>query len=126
MIDLIAIAALGLMGIIGFFALIFIDAIFLWVGTKFAGIDKASFSKSIICVFVLIVLSAISVSFLGPLGILGTIISFIVTLWVVKALYGTSWGKAFLALILAFIAFIVLSVVLLALLGVGLSNLGIF
>ncbi|KYC53387.1 MAG: hypothetical protein AMQ22_00284 [Candidatus Methanofastidiosum methylothiophilum] len=126
MIDLIAIAALGLIGIIGFFALIFLDAIFLWMGTKFAGIEKASFSKAIICVFVLIVLSAISVSLLGPLGILGTIISFIVTLWVVKALYGTSWGKAFLALILAFIAFIVLSVILLALLGVGLSNLGIF
>lgn len=126
MIDLIAIAALGLIGIIGFVALVFLDAIFLWLGTKFAGIDKASFSKSIICVFVLIVISAISASFLGPLGILGTIISFIVTLWVVKALYGTSWGKAFLALILAFIAFIVLSVILLALLGVGLSNLGIF
>jgi len=44
----------------------------------------------------------------------------------VKSLYGTSWGKAFLALILAFVAFIVLSVVLLALFGVGLSNLGIF
>jgi len=126
MIDLIAIAALGLIGIIGLLVLIFLDAIFLWMGTKFAGIDKASFSKAIICVFVLIVLSAILVSLLGPLGFLGTIISFVVTLWVVKALYGTSWGKAFLALILAFIAFIVLSVVLLALLGVGLSNLGIF
>ena len=96
------------------------------MGTKFAGIDKASFGKAIIGVFVMIVLSAILGSLLGPLGILGIILSFIVTLWAVKALYGTSWSKAFLALILAFIAFIVLSVVLLALLGVGLSNLGIF
>ena len=126
MIDLIAIAALGLIGIIGFVALVFLDAIFLWLGTKFAGIDKASFGKAIIAVFIMIVLSAILGSLLGPLGILGIILSFIVTLWAVKALYGTSWGKAFLALILAFIAFIVLSVVLLALLGVGLSNLGIF
>lgn len=126
MFDLIAIAALGIIGIIGFVALIFLDAIFLWIGTKFAGIDKASFGKAIIGVFVLIVLSAILVSLLGPLGLFGTIISFIVTLWVVKVLYGTSWGKAFLALILAFVAFIVLSAVLLALLGVGLSNLGIF
>ncbi|NYT13014.1 MAG: hypothetical protein GKC01_00730 [Candidatus Methanofastidiosa archaeon] len=126
MIDLIAIGALGLIGIIGFVALVLIDAIFLWIGTKFAGIDKASFGKAIIGVIVLIVLSAISGSVLGPFGILGVILSFIVTLWAVKALYGTSWGKAFLALILAFIAFIVLSVVLLALLGTGLSNLGIF
>ncbi len=126
MIDLIAIGALGLTGIIGFVALVLIDAIFLWIGTKFAGIDKASFGKAIIGVIVLIVLSAISGSVLGPFGILGVILSFIVTLWAVKALYGTSWGKAFLALILAFIAFIVLSVVLLALLGTGLSNLGIF
>lgn len=126
MIDLIAIGALGLIGIIGFVALVFIDAIFLWIGTKFAGIDKASFGKAIIGVIVLIVLSAILGSVLGPFGILGVILSFIVTLWAVKALYGTSWGKAFLALILAFIAFIVLSVVLLALLGTGLSNLGIF
>lgn len=126
MIDLIAIGALGLIGIIGFVALVFIDAIFLWIGTKFAGIDKASFGKAIIGVIVLIVLSAILGSVLGSFGILGVILSFIVTLWAVKALYGTSWGKAFLALILAFIAFIVLSVVLLALLGMGLSNLGIF
>ena len=126
MIDLIAIAALGLIGIIGFVALVFLDAIFLWLGTKFAGIDKASFGKAIIGVFVMIVLSVILGSLLGPLGFLGIILSFIVTLWAVKSLYGTSWGKAFLALILAFIAFIVLSVVLLALLGVGLSNLGIF
>ncbi|NPV50268.1 MAG: hypothetical protein HPY60_03610 [Candidatus Methanofastidiosum sp.] len=126
MIDLIAIGALGLTGIIGFVALVLIDAIFLWIGTKFAGIDKASFGKAIIGVIVLIVLSSILGSVLGPFGILGVILSFIVTLWAVKALYGTSWGKAFLALILAFIAFIVLSVVLLALLGTGLSNLGIF
>jgi hypothetical protein len=125
MIDLIAIGALGLVGIIGFVALVFIDAIFLWIGTKFAGIDKASFGKALIGVIVLIVLSAILSSVLGPFGILGVILSFIVTLWAVKSLYGTSWGKAFLALILAFIAFIVLSVVLLALLGMGLSNLGI-
>ena len=126
MIDLIAIGALGLTGIIGFVALVLIDAIFLWIGTKFAGIDKASFGKAIIGVIVLIVLSSILGSVLGPFGILGVILSFVVTLWAVKALYGTSWGKAFLALILAFIAFIVLSVVLLALLGTGLSNLGIF
>ncbi|MDY1590999.1 MAG: hypothetical protein RBS85_02375 [Methanofastidiosum sp.] len=126
MIDLIAIAALGFIGIIGFVALVFLDAIFLWLGTKFAGIDQASFGKAIIGVFIMIVLSAILGSLLGPLGILGIILSFIVTLWAVKVLYGTSWGKAFLALILAFVAFIVLSVVLLALFGVGLSNLGIF
>ena len=126
MIELIAIGALVLTGIIGFVALVLIDAIFLWIGTKFAGIDKASFGKAIIGVIVLIVLSSILGSVLGPFGILGVILSFVVTLWAVKALYGTSWGKAFLALILAFIAFIVLSVVLLALLGTGLSNLGIF
>jgi len=80
MIDLIAIAALGLIGIIGFVALVFLDAIFLWLGTKFAGIDKASFGKAIIGVFIMIVLSAILGSLLGPLGILGIILSFIVTL----------------------------------------------
>ncbi|KYC45716.1 MAG: hypothetical protein APG12_01070 [Candidatus Methanofastidiosum methylothiophilum] len=122
-IDLIAVGALGLIGIIGFVALVFIDAIFLWIGTKFAGIEKASFGKAIIGVLVLIVLSAILGSVLGPLGFLGIILSFIITLWAVKTLYGTSWGKAFLSLILAFI---VLAVVLLALLGVGLSSLGVF
>lgn len=126
MISLITIAALGFVGIIGFIALVVIDSIFLWIGTKIARIDKASFGKAILAVIIMMVLSAILAFALGPLGFIGILLSFLVTLWVVKTWYDTSWGKAFLALIIAFVAFIVLSITLLIVLGYGISNLGIF
>jgi len=126
LISLIAIAALGFVGIIGFIALVAIDAIFLWIGTKIAGIDKASFGRAILAVIIMMVLSVILGSALGPLGFIGILLSFVITLWVVKTWYDTSWGKAFLALIIAFIAFIVLSIALLIALGYGISNLCIF
>lgn len=126
MISLITIAALGFVGIIGFIALVAIDSIFLWIGTKIARIDKASFGKAILAVIIMMVLSVILGSALGPLGFIGILLSFFVTLWVVKTWYDTSWGKAFLALIIAFVAFIVLSIALLIVLGYGISNLGIF
>lgn len=126
MFDLFALSAIGLFGIMAIFFIIFIDAIFLWVGTKLSGIEKSSFGKAILCVFVLIVLSAILGSILGSMGFIGAILSFVVTLWVVKSLYDTSWTKSFFALLLAFIAFLVLVAVFFLLLGIGLSGLAIF
>lgn len=111
MLNTITIGGIWNISIIGLIVLILISAIFLWIGAKFAGIDDSSYVNAIIGVVVLIVLSVILGSFFGSLGIIGTIISFIVALWVVKTLYGTSWTKAFIALILAYIAFIVLSAI---------------
>ena len=118
MLDTLAIGGMWNVGIIGLIVLILISAIFLWIGAKFAGIDDSSYWKAILGVVVLIVLSAILGSFFGSLGLIGTIISFVVALWVVKSIYGISWTKAFLALIIAYIAFIVLSAIF--------SNLAIF
>lgn len=77
------------------YCLVVIDSIFLWIGTKIARIDKASFGKAILAVIIMMVLSAILGSALGPLGFIGILLSFLVTLWVVKTWYDTSWGKAF-------------------------------
>jgi len=111
MLNAINIGGMWNVGIIGFIVLILISAIFLWIGVKLAGIGDSSYVNAIIGVVVLIVLSAILGSFFGSLGLLGTIISFIVALWVVKSIYSTSWTKAFLALILAYIAFIVFAAI---------------
>ena len=118
MLDTLAIGGMWNVGIIGLIVLILIDAIFLWIGAKFAGIDDSSYWKAILGVVVLIALSAILGSFFSSLGLIGTIISFVVALWVVRSIYETSWLKAFLALILAYIAFIVLTAIF--------SNLAIF
>jgi hypothetical protein len=118
MLNTFAIGGMWNVGIIGLVILILLDALFLWIGAKFAGIDDSSYWKAILGVVVLIVLSAILGSFFGSLGLIGTIISFVVALWVVKSIYETSWLKAFLALILAYIAFMVLTAIF--------SNLAIF
>jgi len=111
MLNAITIGGMWSVGIIGLIVLILLDAIFLWIGAKFAGIGDSSYVNAIVGVVVLVVLSAILGSFFGSLGLIGTIISFVVALLVVKSIYGTSWTKAFLALIIAYIAFIVLSAI---------------
>jgi len=111
MLNAITIGGMWSVGIIGLIVLILISAIFLWIGAKIVGIGDSSYVNAIVGVVVLVVLSAILGSFFGTLGLIGTIISFIVALWVVKSIYGTSWTKAFLALVIAYIAFIVLSAI---------------
>jgi len=118
MLNTFAIGGMWNVGIIGLVVLVLLDALFLWIGAKFAGINDSSYWKAILGVVVLIVLSAILGSFFGSLGLIGTIISFVVALWTIKSIYETSWLKAFLALILAYVAFMVLAAIF--------SNLTIF
>jgi hypothetical protein len=118
MLNTFAIGGMWNVGIIGLVVLVLLDALFLWIGAKFAGINDSSYWKAILGVVVLIVLSAILGSFFGSLGLIGTIISFVVALWAIKSIYETSWLKAFLALILAYVAFMVLAAIF--------SNLTIF
>ncbi|MCC7572273.1 MAG: hypothetical protein KO464_02665 [Candidatus Methanofastidiosum sp.] len=120
----------GFGSIVGFIFLLLIGAIFIWLGTKLAGIEKASYGKAIICALVLSIASSIlgvllnslkaSMGFFGSL--LAPLISLLATLWVIKSIYDTSWGKAFVAWILVFVVIAIL--IIMGAIGIaGLSSL---
>ena len=115
-------AALGT-GILVVVALsIVLGGFFMWAGAKMAGIPNATFGKSIwaaIAVSFVTWIIAIVFSIVPVIGtLIGFIIGVLVALIVIKSIYDTSAGKAFLAWLFNIISQI-LALVIAAALGVG-------
>ncbi len=115
-------AALGT-GILVVVALsIVLGGFFMWAGAKMAGISNATFGKSVwaaIAVSFVTWIIAIVFSIVPVIGtLIGFIIGVLVALIVIKSIYGTSAGKAFLAWLFNIIAQI-LAIVIAASLGIG-------
>lgn len=94
-------AAMGLLGMLTVAVLVVvIDSFFLHVGAKLAGVRRARFGKavqaSIACALSTLLL-ALLFSWI-PVGgtALGFLIGLLLTIAVIQAVYGTSFGKAFL------------------------------
>jgi hypothetical protein len=115
-------AALGT-GILVVFALsIIIAGLFMWAGAKMAGIQNATLGKSIgaaIAVSLVTWIIAVVFSILPVIGtFIGFIVGLIIALFVIKSIFNTTMGKAFLAWIFNIFAQI-LAIVLSIALGVG-------
>ncbi|WP_456374854.1 hypothetical protein [Methanocaldococcus sp.] len=94
---------------------IVIEGIFLYLGCKIVNIKNATLLKSIIAVIAGKILSFIAflfieIVFLGhSIGIvIGIIMGIFVYIYVIKSIFDTSWGKAFLAWIIAVVVEIVI------------------
>lgn len=98
-----------------------ISAFLLWIGTKLAGIHNASFGKAVAAALISIVVLAIvraAGSYIPLLkGIIGWVIGILVSVYIIKAVFDTSWGKAFLAWILYIVA-VIMAVVIAAAFGI--------
>jgi len=100
----------GAGSLIFFLLVLVLSAFFLWIGTKLAGIHHASMGKSLIVavvsMVVLAVLNAVLsvVRFFG--GILGFFLGILVTVFIIKVVFNTSWSKALLAWVLYIVAVI--------------------
>ena len=110
-------------GILVVFALaIIISGFFMWVGAKMAGIPKATFGKAIgaaIAVSLATWLIAVVFSIVPFIGtIVGFIVGLLVSLFLIKSIFSTTMGKAFLAWLFNIFAQILAIVVSIAL-GVG-------
>ena len=108
-------AGLGL-GLIAFLVLaLLISAFFLWIGAKLAGIREASFGKAILAALVSVVALALLQIVLSLIprigGTLGLLLGILVSIYVIKAVFDTGWGKAILAWILYIVAIIVAGII---------------
>jgi hypothetical protein len=108
-------AGLGV-GLIAFLVLaLLISAFFLWIGAKLAGIRGASFGKAVLAALVSVAALAILEIVLSLIprigGTLGLLLGILVSIYVIKAVFDTGWGKAILAWILYIAAIIVAGII---------------
>ena len=80
---------------------VLLSAFFIWIGAKMAFIPKASFGRAIMaaiaCGMGSFLLSGVLL-FFPPVGpIMGQVIGIMLSLFIIKAIFETSFGKAFLA-----------------------------
>ena len=107
-----------------FVAATVISAVFIWIGTKIAGVSGATFGKAfwaaIVTSFTVWALTGIASTLFGFGTIAGWILGVLITLGLLKWIYKTTWGKSFLTWIFCGLAQVLVLVVaiVLALTGV--------
>jgi hypothetical protein len=99
-----------------------VSAIFIWFGAKIAGISGATFIRSFWAALLTSVLvwalTGIGSALFGIGAIAGWFMGLFVTLFILKSVFHTTWGKAFLAWIFHGLAqLLVLGVVILLVLA---------
>lgn len=104
------IAGVGIAVLLLLILLLVIAAFFLWIGAKLAGIQNATFGKAVVAALVSVIALAVLqvitsiIPFLG--GLVGFLLGILVSIYIIKAVFDTSWGKALLAWILYVVAII--------------------
>ncbi len=110
---------LGIALLIFFVLGLAISAFFLWIGTKLARISDASFKKAIIAAFIsmiaLVILIVVARPYTGNL--IGFFLGIVVSICIIKVIYGTPWKKAFLAWVLYILA-VIAAIVIIVVLGI--------
>ncbi len=102
---------------------IVVGALFLYLGAAVAGIENRSFGKAVgafvVSWLVVTILTAIF-SFVPLIGtILGFIVGIILSVLIVKSMFKTSSGKAFIALLIAWVLSIVAGFIVILIFGVS-------
>ena len=84
-----------------------IAGFFIWVGAKLAGINQVTMGKSVLAA----IACSVSLWFLTGVffffPVIGFLIGHFVCLWIIKSIFDTTYGKAFLAWIFHFAAQII-------------------
>ncbi|ACS33809.1 hypothetical protein [Thermococcus gammatolerans] len=109
--------AIGVLGIIVFLIALFVAGLFLYFGAKIVGIEDATIGKSMIAVLGGGILEAI----LSIVPVIGWLLGIIGYIWVIKAVFNTTWLKAFLAWIMTIVVVIITAFVLGAIIGLSIS-----
>ncbi|MHC1598333.1 MAG: hypothetical protein ACXQS3_02105 [Candidatus Methanofastidiosia archaeon] len=97
-------------------------ALFIWFGAKVASIKNASYGKAFSAAIAITIFTAILNMIFVALnivtnGIIGILIGILVAIWVIKSIFSTNWGKAFIAWIFAVVGAILLGIFLIVVLG---------
>ena len=101
-----------------------VNSLFVWIaGRALVGKEKAKFTDAIWIVVIGAVLNAIMGVF--NLGIVGSIVAFVVWLGLIKHFFDCGWGKALLIAIVAAIIQFILAFLMAIIFGVAIFALGI-
>jgi len=100
-----------------------LSASFIWIGSKLAGIQKATFGKAFISALLSSVavwsLTGYSAVYVGVESISVWLLGLAITVGILKFVYTISWGKAFILWIFTGIAHVIVGVIVIALLITG-------
>ncbi|ASJ00685.1 hypothetical protein [Thermococcus gorgonarius] len=113
---IVALGALGVIGIIVFLIALFIAGLFLYFGAKLVGIEDATIGKSMIAVLG----GGILAEILSIIPLIGWLLGIIGYIWVIKAVFNTDWLRAFLAWLMTIVVVIITVFILAAIVGLSL------
>jgi hypothetical protein len=103
--------------------LFIISCIIVWLGTKFAGIHKATFGKAFVAAFfssaAVWILTGFARAYFGWGYIAGWFLGLAITLVILRSVYAVDWGKAILIWIFTWIAHVIVVVILAVLVITG-------
>jgi hypothetical protein len=98
-------------------------AFFIWIGSKFAGIPNATFGKAFLSALLssiaVWVLTGSATLYFGYESFTMWLLGLAITLGILKTVYSTGWGKAFLIWIFTGIAHVIVGAILVILLITG-------
>ncbi len=97
-------------------------ALFIWFGAKVASIKNASYGKAFsaaiaITIFITIINIVFMTLNIVSNGIIGVLITILIAIWVIKSIFSTNWGKAFIAWIFSIVGAILAWIFLIFVLG---------
>jgi hypothetical protein len=100
-----------------------LSAVFIWIGSKFTSAPNTTFGKA----FYAALLSSIAVwaltgagaAFFGAGSLAGWLLGIVITLGILKYVYATNWGTAFLIWLFTGIAHVIVAIIMIALLITG-------
>ena len=113
---ILGVGAIGALGALVFLIALFIAGLFLYFGAKLVGIENATIGKSMIAVLGGGILGAI----LSVVPVIGWLLGIIGFIWVIKAVFNTSWLRAFLAWIMTIVVVVITALILGAIFGLSL------
>jgi hypothetical protein len=84
------------------------SGLFMWIGAKFAGVDRSSFWRSVFVALACSFVTYLSTALLSAIPGIGSLVGFLAglaaSLWVIKSMYNTSMRQALLVWIFDAIA----------------------
>jgi len=95
-----------------------ITSVFIWIGALLAKVEGAGFVRSLAVAILNSIIGWITIVALGAAGVplpACLLIGFVITLFLIRAIFGTTWGKAFLTWLFALVAQIIVAIVV----GIG-------
>ncbi len=100
-----------------------VSAFFIWIGSKFAGVPDSGFGRAFIAAIASSIavwtLTGAATALFGIGSVAGWFLGILITLGILKWIYATGWGKAFLIWIFTGIAHLIVGVILVVLLVTG-------